>query len=303
MVVTLFIVSLITFIIFQIIPGDPVLAKLGMEADEAQIEAMKNELGLDKPLLERYTSWISNAVRGDFGKSTRFDKPVNELIYYRFGVTMSLACMSLFLSVIIGIPLGILAAKYNDKVTGILISIVTQIGMSLPSFWVAILLMLLFGLILNIFSIGKFTSWSENPYEYLKSLFFPAVAIAIPNVAVIVRYLKTTMLEQMKQDYVRTAYSKGFSGNRILYKHVLRNGLIPVITIMGMIVASVLGGSIIIERVFTLPGIGNLLITAIGSRDFPLVQGIVMYIAFMVVTINFIVDILYKVIDPRISLK
>lgn len=302
-VFTLFIVSLITFSVFEIIPGDPIIAKLGIDADEAQIKALREELQLDLPLSVRYRNWISNALRGDLGESIRFDTPVSSLIRERLQVTFLLAILSLLITIIIGIPLGIITAKYDNQISGIVISLASQLGMALPSFWLGLIMTYIFGLILMLFVPGKYIPISTDFFGALKYLFFPAMALAIPKIAVIVRYLRTSVLEEKNQDYVRTAYSKGLTNNLVLYGHILRNALIPVLTIMGMIIADVLGGSLIIEQVFTIPGIGRLLIMAITNRDFPLVQGMVLYIAAIVVLINFIVDIFYHIIDPRISIK
>lgn len=300
---TLFIVSLITFSVFEIIPGDPIIAKLGIDADEAQIKALREELQLDLPLSVRYQNWISNALRGDLGESIRFDAPVSSLIRERLQVTFLLAILSLLITIIIGIPLGIITAKYDNQISGIVISLASQLGMALPSFWLGLIMTYIFGLILMFFVPGKYIPISTDFFGALKYLFFPATALAIPKIAVIVRYLRTAVLEEKNQDYVRTAYSKGLTNNLVLYGHILRNALIPVLTIMGMIIADVLGGSLIIEQVFTIPGIGRLLIMAITNRDFPLVQGMVLYIAAIVVLINFVVDIFYHIIDPRISIK
>jgi peptide/nickel transport system permease protein len=282
MVITIFIVSLITFFAFQIIPGDPVLSKLGVDADQAQIEALTNELNLDQPVI-------------------RYDREVGEMIISRLPVTFSLAIISMLLVVILGIPIGILSAKYDKKVSGFFINFITQVSMAIPSFWTGILLMYLFGLILNWITPGSYTPWSENAFEAFKSLILPSLAIAIPNIAVVVRYLRNTILEQKNQDYTRTALSKGAKPGYVLTRHILRNALIPVITVLGMITAKILAGSIIIEQVFSLPGLGRLLINAISTRDLPLVQGMILYFSVLIVLINFIIDIIYKLIDPRIK--
>jgi peptide/nickel transport system permease protein len=302
MIITVFLVSIITFFAFELIPGDPVLAKLGINADQAQIEALREELNINKPLAGRYISWVSGIFTGDMGKSIRYDMDVNDIIGQRFSVTFQLSIMSIIIIIIFGIPLGILAAKYDDNIFGFLISFITQIGLAIPSFWAGILLIYLFGLILNLFTAGGYVSWSQNPLESIKSLFLPALAIAIPNIAVVIRYLKSSILEEKDKDYTKTALAKGLSSNQVLIFHILRNAIIPVITILAMIIAKVLAGSIVIEQVFTIPGMGRLLINAISTRDLPLVQGLVFYISIIVVMINFLVDIVYKFIDPRIKL-
>jgi peptide/nickel transport system permease protein len=303
MLATVFLVSMITFITFEIIPGDPVLARLGVDADEAQIRALSEELGLDEPLSKRFFGWITGLFTGDLGQSIRYSRPVSELILDRLPVTLSLALISMALIVIIGVPLGILSARYGDRLPGISISIVSQIGMAVPSFWTGIILMYIFGLTLRWVSPGGYTPWSVDPVEAFKSLLLPAVAIALPSIATVTRYTRNTVMEQMKNDYVRLAFSKGLKMNAVLFRHVLKNALIPVITVLGMITANILGGSIVIEQVFTLPGVGRLLINAISVRDLPLVQGMVLYISLVIVVTNFLIDIVYTLIDPRIKLR
>lgn len=303
MLATVFLVSMITFITFEIIPGDPVLARLGVDADEAKIRALSEELGLDEPLSKRFFGWITGLFTGDLGQSIRYSRPVSELILDRLPVTLSLALISMALIVIIGVPLGILSARYGDRLPGILISVISQIGMAVPSFWTGIILMYIFGLTLRWVSPGGYTPWSVDPVEAFKSLLLPAVAIALPSIAAVIRYTRNTVMEQMKNDYVKLAFSKGLKMNAVLFRHVLKNALIPVITVLGMITANILGGSIVIEQVFTLPGVGRLLINAISVRDLPLVQGMVLYISLVIVVTNFLIDIVYTLIDPRIKLR
>ncbi len=301
--VTLLLVSIITFALFQIVPGDPALVILGIDAEQEQIDALRAKFQMDLPVYERYLNWIVGVLKGDAGESIRFSTPVIDLIKSRLPVTISLAVLSIGMAIIIAIPMGILAARNQGKWSGFLISVFTQLGMAIPSFWLGIMLILVFGLKLSWFAPGGYVPWNESITGALRSLFLPAVANAILVIAVIVRYLRTTVIEQLKLDYVRTAYSKGLEKKYVVYKHVLKNALIPVITVLGMLIASVLGGSLVIEQVFSLPGLGRLLVSSISYRDFLLVQGVVMYIAIAVILINFIVDILYKVIDPRIKLR
>ncbi|HQQ57358.1 MAG TPA: ABC transporter permease, partial [Mesotoga sp.] len=219
MLATVFLVSMITFITFEIIPGDPVLARLGVDADEAQIRALSEELGLDEPLYKRFFGWITGLFTGDLGQSIRYSRPVSELIFDRLPVTLSLALISMVLIVIIGVPLGILSARYGDRLPGISISIVSQIGMAVPSFWTGIILMYIFGLTLRWVSPGGYTPWSVDPVEAFKSLLLPAVAIALPSIATVIRYTRNTVMEQMKNDYVRLAFSKGLKMNAVLFRH------------------------------------------------------------------------------------
>lgn len=300
---TLVLVSVITFLVFQVLPGDPAQIILGVDADPQQIAALHEAMGLDRTAGERYLMWIKDTLSGDFGTSLRYNRPVADLLLERLPVTLSLALFSLGLTLIIGLPLGIYIARRDGKLSSLLLSLFTQLGVSVPSFWLAFILILLFSVKFKLFPTYGYTSWSSNPLGAIRSLFLPSLALAIPGFAVVIRYLRNTLLDQSRMDYVRTARSKGLHEKGIMYNHVLRNGLIPVITIVGLLIADTLGGSIVIENVFALPGIGNLLVSSIGARDLPLVQTMVMYIAIIVVSINFIVDMLYKVIDPRIRLK
>lgn len=303
LVITMVLVSLITFLVFQILPGNPAETILGVDADKYQIEALNNKMGLNKPPFYRYISWASNAIRGNLGDSIKYQELVSKLIGSRIEVTVSLAVISLIITFFIGIPLGIFLARANNKKISIFVSMLSQLGIAIPSFWMGIMLIMFFSVFFKIFPSGGYTSWGENPLLAIKSLILPSISIAIGTSAVVVRYLKNVLLDELKLDYVRTAFSKGLKEKRILTAHVLRNVLIPVVTIIGMIATDILGGSIITENVFSLPGLGNLIVISINSRDLPLIQGLVLYLAFIVVLINFAVDMLYIIIDPRISLK
>ncbi|QXM05449.1 ABC transporter permease [Crassaminicella indica] len=303
LIITLLLISIFTFILFQIIPGDPAMTILGMDAEQGQIEALRSQMNFDLPITQRYLKWMGNVLKGDLGQSIRFSMPVTKLIGSRLSVTLSLAVMAIGIATIVAIPLGILSARVNGKCIDAVISIFTQFGMAIPSFWLGILLMYIFRLKLHWFTQGGYVPWSKSVWGAFWSLLLPAIAIAIPTIAILTRYLRNALLEQLKLDYVRTAYSKGLKERAIIYKHVLKNALIPVVTIMGMIITSVLGGSLLVEQVFALPGLGRLLIASIQYRDFFLIQGMVMYIAFVVILVNFFVDVFYKVIDPRIQMK
>jgi peptide/nickel transport system permease protein len=303
LLLTVLFVLLLTFAAFRIIPGNPALVILGTEATDAQIALLEEKLGTDRPLAEQFADWLVAAFRLDFGESLRFSEPVTHLIAGRLPVTVSLAVMSLVLTIAVGIPLGIIASRARGKAADMLVTIGTQLGLAVPSFWMGIMLILAFGLTLKWFAVSTFTPWSENPLLAVKSLVLPSAALAVPQIAIVVRYLRTSMLEQLGLDYVRTARSKGLRESAVLYKHVLKNALLPVITIIGINFGELLAGSLVIEQVFTLPGIGSLLITAIGNRDYPLVQGLVVLIAFTVIAINFVVDLSYRWLDPKIRLQ
>lgn len=295
--------SIITFGVFQILPGDPVRTMLGTEADPTQIENLRSELGLNRPLYEQYTDWMKGLLTGELGNSIRFSMPVTDLLSDRLPVTMSLAGLTLFIVLLISLPLGMFAARRQNKWSDMSLSTVTQVGMAIPSFWLGMILILYIGMQFSFFKISGYIPWTQSVAGALSTLLLPALTIAIPQIAVIFRYVRTAILEQVQLDYVRTIRSKGMSEQNVMYKHVLKNSMIPILTVFGLIMAEVVAGTIIVEQVFSLPGVGQLLITAISNRDFPLVQGIVMYITVAVVMINFIVDILYSVLDPRIRLR
>lgn len=300
---TILLVSMITFGVFQILPGDPVRTMLGTEADPTQIENLRSELGLNRPLYEQYTDWIKGLLTGELGHSIRFSMPVKDLLLDRLPVTMSLAVLTLTIVLMVSLPLGMFAARRQNKLSDVSLSTLTQIGMAVPSFWLGMMLILYVGMQFSFFKISGYIPWSQSVAGALSTLILPALTIAIPQIAVNFRYVRTAILEQMQLDYVRTIRSKGMSERNVMYKHVLKNAMIPILTVFGLVMAEVVAGTIIVEQVFSLPGVGQLLITAISNRDFPLVQGIVMYITVAVVVINFIVDILYSVLDPRIRLR
>lgn len=301
--VTLVLVSLITFFVFQVMPGDPVRIMLGTDASQVQMDALSKQLGLDKPLFEQYIEWMKGVITGDFGQSIRFSLPVSDLMMDRLPITISLALMSILIVVLVSIPLGTFMAQRNNKWSDIILSSVTQIGMAIPSFWLGMLLILYLAMTFSFFSVSEYIPWSVSITGAIRTLILPALTIAIPQIAITFRYVRNAMLEQLSLDYVRTIRSKGMSEMIVIYKHVLRNAMIPILTVFGLIFAEVVAGTIIVEQVFGLPGMGSLLVTSINYRDFPLVQGIIMYITIVVVLVNFIVDLLYAVIDPRIRLK
>ncbi|MDO5402087.1 MAG: ABC transporter permease [Eubacteriales bacterium] len=307
LIITLFIVSVAAFIAFQIIPGDVVSSILGTEATVEREEQLRRELGLDKPVVERYGNWISGVLKGDLGTSYRYSKsmnemmPVAELIGNKLPVTLCLAAISLVLIILVSIPLGVLWAYSNNKYLDAFLGVLTQGAMAVPSFFLGVLVIYIFGIVMKMFTPGRYISYQENFAGFLGYLIFPAIAIAVPKIAMTARFLRNAMLGELRQDYVRTAYSKGCSKARVMYGHVLKNAMMPVVTFIGMIIAEVVAGSIVVEQVFSLPGIGRLLISSISTRDFPVVEILVLYIAAVVIIVYFIVDILYRIMDPRIS--
>ncbi|MGI6003722.1 MAG: ABC transporter permease [Lachnospiraceae bacterium] len=301
LIITLLVISLLTFTAFSIIPGDAALSKLGVDASPTAVENLRKEYGLDKPVIVRYGDWLADALHGDFGQSFKYsNKSVSELMASRLPVTVLLAVMSLIIIVVVSLPLGMLSARFSGRWPDTVINIVSQVLMAIPSFFLGIIITYVFGIVLRVFQTGGFVSPDKDLQGCIRYLFFPAVAVAIPKIAMVVKYLRNSVLSEMKKDYVRTAYSKGNSDNQVLYGHVFRNALIPVITFVAMVVAEILAGSLVVEQVFSIPGMGRLLITSISARDYPVVQASVLYITTIVVVINFIVDVLYQLADPRI---
>jgi peptide/nickel transport system permease protein len=301
--ITLFLITVITFCVFQILPGDPALAMLGVDADTVQIENLHRALGLDKPVIQRYVDWLKGVCSGNLGISFRYRQSVSAIVASAFSVTVTLSAFVLMMTVIIGIPVGAWLALHDCSPASIPITVFAQAGVSIPSFCVALFFIFLFSVKFQLFPSMGYVPWSESPSGCIRSLFLPALSISFGTVAVLIRYMRASVLSQLKQDYVRTARSRGLTRSHVLFFHVLRNSLIPVVTVLGMLSADVLGGSIIVENVFSLPGIGKLLASSISSRDFPLLQGLVLYISIIVVICNFVVDMLYTVIDPRIRIQ
>lgn len=300
-IATLLCVTIVSFLLFQIIPGDAAISKLGTEATPEAIEALRAQYGYDKPALERFVSWISKAVRGDFGMSMRYETmTVKELLLGRLPVTLTLAVMSLIMIVVISLPIGLLCASKPGGVADRVSDALAVVFMAVPSFVQGIIVTLLFGIVLKAFVPGGYVDPKENLSAFITFMIFPALSVALPKIAMTVRFMKASVKEQLSCDYVRTARAKGNSTGRVMWNHVLENSLMPVITFIGLIVAEVLAGSIMIEQVFNLPGMGRLLVTSISNRDFNVVQAIVLYIAATVLLVNLVVDIVYKLIDPRL---
>lgn len=303
LIVTLILVSVFTFAAFNVIPGDPALVMLGTDASPEKVEVLKHKLGLNQDLTERYANWIVKFTKGDLGESIRFSEPVKDLVVKRIPVTLSLAVLSLLIIFTVSIPLGVYAAKKEGTALDAIINFLSQINRAIPAFFLGVVIILVFGIILKVFSPGAYIDYNDDFIGFLEYLIAPAITIALPNIATVVKFLRSAVIKENAKDYVKTAYSKGNKERTVLYGHVLKNSLITVITLLSMIIAVILGESIIVEQIFSLPGIGNILIMAISTRDFPLVEALVIYLTFIVVVFNFFVDILYQIIDPRIRLR
>ena len=302
LVATVLVVSFLVFAAFAVIPGDPATSMLGTQATPEKVEALREEMGLNDPLIERFGRWAIQFIQGDLGTSYSYQMPVSSMIGEKIPVTLALTVMAFLMMVAISIPVGIFCARHAGGFLDRGITVVNQIIMAIPPFFSGILITLLFGLILHWFTPGGYVSYTQSVWWFLGYLIFPALAIALPKAAMAVKLLRSSVLSEMKLDYVRTAYSRGNRTKSVLYRHVLKNALIPVVTFLGMALADMVAGSIIIEQVFNIPGLGRILLTSISNRDYPVVQAIIVCIAFLVIFVNFAVDLIYKLVDPRITL-
>ena len=298
-ILTLLTVSIVVFAVMNVLPGDPALTILGLEASDDAINALRVKLGLNEPVFSRYINWVLNALNGDFGDSHSFGVPVSGLILERISMTVSLAVFGMLLTILIALSLGVGAAANHRKFGDWGVMFFSQLGIAVPAFWLSILLVILFAVKLRWLPPGGFPGWGD-PLLAIKSLILPTIALALVQSAVLARVTRSSALEVMRLDYIRTAKASGFSRKRILWRHVLPNALVPIVTIVGMQFAAVVTGTIVIENVFYLPGLGRLIFQSIANRDLPTVQALVMMFAVIVVTANFIVDLLYSVIDPRL---
>lgn len=303
MLVTVFLISFLVFLAFDMIPGDAAMAQLGTDVTPERLEALREEMGLNKPFVERYFIWLAAFLQGDFGMSYKYNIPVAEMISSKLPITVIMALISFAIMVLVSLPLGIYTAKHNGKRIDRCITVINQVMMAVPHFFLGIMITYVFGLVLKLFVPGNYVSYEKDFGAFLSYIIFPCIAIAIPKIAMSVKLLKSSCVEEARKDYVRTAYSKGNNTGKVLYRHVLRNAMIPVVTLWGMTLADMLVGSIVIEQVFNVPGIGRILLTSISYRDYPVVQAIIVLIAIVVIVTNFCVDMIYQLIDPRISVR
>ncbi len=301
LVVTLWLATVVVFLVLQVLPGDPAALMLDTSARPDTIAALRHQMGLDRSAWVRYGAWIWGLVRGDFGVSYTYAVPVSELIAQRVMVSVPLAVLSICLSTAIAIPVGVLAAARRGRGTDAAIMGVAQFGVALPNFWLGILLILLFAVAYPVFPAGGFVGWEKGFWPALRCLILPALSLALPQAAILSRVTRSAVLETLGQDYVRTALAKGLSGVMALWRHAVPNALIPVVTIIGLQFSFLLAGTVIIENVFALPGMGRLVFQAIAQRDLIVVQDLVVLLAGAVIVVNFLVDLAYLGLDPRIS--
>jgi len=299
---TLLVVSLVVFLVMNALPGDPALVILGIDATPDAVEALRAKFGLDAPLVERWLNWSAAALTGDFGTSYTFGVPVGELIVERLPVTLPLALLATLVTTVVAIALGVFAAAKHGRPGDWLVMTISQLGIAVPAFWSAILLVLLFAVELRWLPPGGFPGW-EDPVAALRALILPTAALALVQSAILTRVTRSSVLEVMRQDFARTARAKGLTRRAILWRHVLPNALLPIVTIVGLQFAGLVTGTIVIENVFYLPGLGRLVFQSITNRDLFTVQALVLFFAVLVVAANFIVDVLYAVIDPRLRTR
>jgi peptide/nickel transport system permease protein len=298
--VMLVLASAVIFTVMEVLPGDPAQVMLGTQARPDTLEALRQKLGLDRPPVERYAEWAGGLLKGDLGTSYTYSTPVAELVRDRVVVSLPLALLALALTTAIAIPLGAWAGARRNSLVDAGVMGATQIGIAVPNFWFAMLLVLLFAITLRWLPAGGFPGWSAGPWPALRALILPAVALALPQASILARVMRSSLLETLGDDYIRTARAKGLSRGQVLRRHALRNALIPVLTIMGLQFSFLLAGTIIIENVFYLPGLGRLVFQAINQRDLVVVRSVVMLLVASVVIVNFLVDLAYLAVDPRL---
>lgn len=300
LILTLLVVSMVVFAILMVIPGDPAQIILGIHATPETLQKLRIQMGLDRPAIVQYVRYMKHLAMGDLGRSITYDVPIHSLILSRLEVTVPLAILSMIFAIAISIPMGIYSSLHRNRAGDYGIMVFSQIGLAVPAFWAGILLILLFAVTLHWLPAGGFYSWQTDPLKALRSLLLPAFSLGFVRSAVLTRMTRSSMLEILGEDYIRTARSKGLSKRRVVYKHAFRNAIIPVVTIIGLQAGDLLAGAIIIENVFHLPGVGRLVFEAIGQRDLPVIQGVVLLIAMIIVVINFLIDLCYRYLDPRI---
>ncbi len=296
----LLIVTLISFCIMQLVPGDPATVMAGPQATAAEIDRMRVQLGLDQPFLTQLGRWLWGLTQGDLGRSILLGRDVSTAIGERIPITLALALLSFMLTLAIGIPCGIIAALRANTWIDQAVMTVALVGVSLPNFWLGLMLIIFFSVILDLMPAGGYVPFAQGAWPWFKSLLLPSLSLGLLQMGLLARITRSTMLEVLRQDYIRTARAKGLPMLKVVGKHALKNAMIPVITVIGIIFSLLLTGSVVIETVYSLPGLGRLLATSIFSRDYPVIQGGLLLTAAMFVGINLLVDVLYAFLDPRV---
>jgi peptide/nickel transport system permease protein len=299
LVVTLLVVSLVIFAVMDLLPGDPASIMLGTSASPETLAALRHDLGLDQPLLIRYGQWLAGVFSGNLGQSYTYGVPVAGLIVERLAVTLPLALIAIVLSVLIALPLGVLAAARRGGIVDAIATVFSQVSIAVPAFWVALLLIILFSTTLGLMPAGGFPGWDAGLFPALKALLMPAVALALPQAGVLTRVARSAVLDTMHEDFARTAVAKGLSRGTVLWRHIVPNALVPILTILGLQFTFLVAGAVLVENVFNLPGLGRLAFQALSQRDIIVMQDVVLFFAGLVIVMNFIVDLSYLAIDPR----
>lgn len=300
---TLLAASVVVFAVLEVLPGDPAQLMLGINATPDAVAALREQMGLDRPVIWRYLAWLGGLLTLDFGRSYTYSVPVADLIAERIGVSLPLAVISLVLSTAIAIPVGLFAAARRGKAADVISMGLSQFGVAVPNFWFALILIYVFAVWLRLVPAGGFPGWSAGLWPATKALILPGIALALPQAAILARVTRSALLEVLGEDYIRTARAKGMPWTYVLWRHALRNAMIPVLTILGLQFAFLLAGTIIIENVFYLPGLGRLIFQAITQRDLIVVEGVVMLLVAAVVIVNLLVDISYAIVDPRLRTR
>jgi peptide/nickel transport system permease protein len=300
LILTLAAVSFLIFAVMDLLPGDPASIMLGTSATPETLAALRHELGLDQPLLLRYGRWVAGVFSGDLGQSYTYGVPVAGLILERLAVTLPLALLAILLSVVIAVPLGTFAAARRDGIVDIIATLFSQVSIAVPAFWVALLLIILFSTTLGVMPAGGFPGWDAGLWPALQALVMPATALALPQAGVLTRVTRTAVLETLHEDFTRTALAKGLSARAVLWRHAVPNALVPILTTLGLQFTFLVAGAILVENVFNLPGLGRLAFQALSQRDIIAMQDVVLFFAALVVIMNFLVDMSYLAIDPRL---
>lgn len=300
LMLTLLAVSFVVFFLFSVIPGDPAVSKLGTQATPEKVEALREELGLNQPFMVRYFKWLSGIPRGDFGKSYAYSMPVSKLLGGKLIINGTLSVMAILIVIGTSIPIGVYTAKHKDGVADKILTVLNQITMSFPPFLLGLILTFFFGIVLRLFSPGAYVSYDVNFWKFLGYMICPAIALALPKTAMCIKLLRTNILEEAKKDYSKTVYSKGNNTTGLLYKYVLKNAIMPTITFVGMLFADMIASGIVIEQTFGIPGLGRSLLSAISVRDYPVVEAIIMLVAFGIVFVSALTDVIHAAVDPRV---
>lgn len=302
-IVTLFVISLVVFTGVRMIPGDPARVMAGTDADEAGLDEIREKYGLKDPVPVQYLRWVGLALGGDLGESIRTRQSVAWTVAMKLPITIELACFAILIAVAIAIPAGVLAAVRRNTVWDLLASGVSLCGVSVPNFWLGIMLILLLSVRLGWLPASGFVPFWEDPAGNLKRMIMPAFVLGTALAAVLMRQTRNSMIEVLSADYVRTARAKGLAGRAVVFRHAIRNGLIPVVTVLGLQMGALMGGAVVTEQIFVVPGFGRLIVEAVFTRDYPLVQGVVLITASSYVLINLLVDVSYSVLNPRIRIR